>query len=260
MNETERGQLGVHVNRQYLSAAQIQGMQREIYSATLQLSRTLDRPNFQQVSGDDLQRMATLYDQRFFDSRLLKLAVAEGLSFGWSKRLTKNAGKTVTHYPPGYRSGQRRRFEVVLSAPLLFQTFRDVDRPIEVTGLVCKDRLEAMQRVLEHELVHLLEMVVWDCSSCDQARFQHIAARTFGHTRHRHNLITQRERAAERFKVRVGSTVQFTFEQRVLQGVVNRITRRATVLVLDQQGMLFSDGKRYRKYYVPLENLRPLSA
>jgi hypothetical protein len=40
---------------------------------------------------------------------------------------------------------------------------------------------------------------------------------------------------------------------------VNRITRRATILVEDSRGERFSDGKRYLKYYVPIHQLRPIA-
>jgi len=39
------------------------------------------------------------------------------------------------------------------------------------------------------------------------------------------------------------------------EGTVNRITKRATVLVEDPEGEPYSDGKRYRKYLVPLQLL-----
>ncbi len=65
------------------------------------------------------------------------------------------------------------------------------------------------------------------------SRFQSIAGRMFGHTEHKHNLITQQERAKEKFNVRVGSQVQFTLDGVHYRGFVNRITRRATVLVID---------------------------
>ena len=38
-------------------------------------------------------------------------------------------------------------------------------------------------------------------------------------------------------------------------GHVNRITKRATVLVENQQGEHFTDGKRYETYYIPLQHL-----
>ena len=38
-------------------------------------------------------------------------------------------------------------------------------------------------------------------------------------------------------------------------GRVNRITKRATVLLENQQGEHFTDGKRYETYYIPLQYL-----
>lgn len=231
--------------------------QRQIYENTLRLSRAMDQPNFKRIVTDDLQRMVLMYDQAFFQGQLVRLARREGLTFALSSRMTRNAGKTITRYPVGYQKGSRtaRKFEIVLSSSLLFQTFHDVHRPVEVTGIVCHNRLEAMQRITEHEIVHLLEMLVWDDSSCSQGRFQSIANRFFAHTQHQHDLITQKERAVRKFRVRVGSRVSFRFEGKRLQGIVNRITRRATVLVPDAKGEPFNDGQRYRRYYVPLEML-----
>ncbi|WP_153557612.1 SprT family zinc-dependent metalloprotease [Roseimaritima sediminicola] len=256
MSQTRRSDLADYVVRQSVPRKTARERQLQIYNDSLKLSRAMTSPNFTRVGRDDLQRMARMYDDLFFDGRLLPLAQKEGLSFGWSSRMTKNAGKTVTHYPAGYRRGDRRRFEIILSSSLLFQTFSDVNRPVEVTGIMCRNRLQAMQRVLEHELVHLVEMLVWDDSSCSKTPFQQIANRFFGHTQHQHDLITQRERAARKFKIGVGTHVRFDFEGQALQGVVNRITRRATVLVPDRRGAMFDDGRRYRKYYVPLEHLR----
>ncbi len=234
---------------------QIDRWQSEIHSETLRLSRSIDQPNFCRVGRDDLVRMIGMYDDRFFGGRVLPLAKSEGISFGFSSRMTKVAGKLVTNYPNGDFNG-RRQFELVLSSTLLFQTFESGDRGVEVTGRPCHDRLEAMQRVAEHELVHLVEMLVWNDGTCSEPRFQSIARRYFKHSDYRHDLITQRERAWIKFNIRVGDTVHFPHEGHRLTGRVNRITRRATVLVPSQKGELFSDGKRYQRYYVPLEKLQ----
>jgi hypothetical protein len=239
---------------QTFSDAQIVSWQREIHRQTLSLSRSIDRPNFTKVGRDDVARMIRMYDDRFFGGKIIPAASAEGLTFGLSSRMTRVAGKLVTHYPEGHHHG-RRKFELVLSSTLLFQTFEDVDRPVEVTGRPCQDRLEAMQRVAEHELVHLVEMLIWNDGSCSQARFQSIAQRYFGHTDYQHDLITQRERAARKFNIRVGDRVRFSHDGRYLFGRVNRITRRATVLVPNGKGERFTDGQRYLRFYVPLEQL-----
>ncbi len=236
-------------------AEQIARWQREIHQNTLSLSRSIDQPNVTSVGRDDLVRMIRMYDDLFFDGKILPVAQAEGLSFGLSSRMTRIAGKMVTHYPRGDHEAPRQ-FELVLSSTLLFQTFEDEGRPAEVTGRVCKDRLEAMQRVAEHEFVHLIEMLIWNDGNCSEARFQSIAQRYFGHTDYRHDLITQRERALTKFNIRVGDEVRFRHDRQVLTGRVNRITRRATILVENAKGERFSDGHRYLRFYVPLEKLR----
>lgn len=228
----------------------------QIGQATLSGSRSMKGPNFALTSTSDLQSMAEKYDQHFFDGHCLALARHFGLQFRWSNRMTSNGGKTVRTVH-GRQGTQRVSYEIVLSAPLLFQTFSDLKRPIRVTGILCSNRLQAMQRIMEHELIHLVEMLVWEDSCCASPRFQNIAARLFGHTEHKHDLVTQQERADQKFNIRVGTRVCFRYEGQTRVGTVNRITRRATVLVVDPTGQLYDDGNRYRKYYVPLSHLSP---
>ncbi len=230
----------------------------QIGGTVVESSRVMQHANFAVTQATDLQRMAELYDRRFFDEHCLTIARHFGIQFRWSKRMTSTGGKTVRTTQLDRKSGTTKvQYEIVLSAPLLFQTFGDLKRPIRVTGMLCSNRLQAMQRILEHELIHLVEMLVWQDSCCAAARFQSIAGRLFGHTEHKHDLITQQERASRKFNIHVGSRVLFQHEGARFVGTVNRITRRATVLVPDGAGQLYQDGQRYRKFYVPLSHLRP---
>jgi len=104
-------------------------------------------------------------------------------------------------------------------------------------------------------MVHLIEMLLWDKSSCAQARFHSISLRFFAHTENQHNLITPQERAIVKFGIKPGMTVQFRLDGEEHQGIVNRINKRATVLVEDGQGERYSNGKHYRKFYVPFQFL-----
>ena len=126
-----------------------------------------------------------------------------------------------------------------------------------MSGIECRDRLEALQRILEHELVHLIEFILWQQSSCSAARFQSVANRFFSHTEHTHQLITPRERAFAKFGLKAGSRVSFRVDGQHYVGIVNRITKRATVLVEDSRGTRYTDGKRYAKFYVPVGQLKP---
>lgn len=101
-------------------------------------------------------------------------------------------------------------------------------------------------------------MLVWTRSSCSASRFQSIASRFFGHSAHTHNLIAPREQAFASYGVMPGRRVQFRFDGREYEGIVNRITRRATVLVEDSHGPRYSDGRQYTKFYVPVTLLEPV--
>ena len=251
-----RQQLHQYVATGKISEGQRQNLCNQIAEQTLANSRVMKGPNFSLACSSDLQRMAELYDSTFLGGHCLALAKHFGIQFRWSNRMTSNGGKTVrtVHNRFGV---EKVSYEIVLSAPLLFQTFSDLQRPIRVTGMLCTNRLQAMQRIMEHELIHLVEMLVWDHSCCAASRFQGIAERLFGHTEHKHDLVTQRERADQKFNIRVGTKVTFQYEGQWRHGTVNRITRRATVLVADPSGQLYNDGQRYRKYYVPLGHLLP---
>lgn len=251
--------LGQLLTQRQLSRQEIERHTLDIAETVLSRSRAMRSPNFTATTAGDLQRMAELYDAKFFDARLLSLARQHSLSFRWSNRMTSAGGKTIrsTRRIPGTRAVQVS-YEIALSATLLFQTFGDLERPIRVTGHVCTNRMQAMQRILEHELIHLGEMLVWSDSNCAASRFQTIAGRLFGHTEHKHDLVTQHERAAKKYNVRVGSMVRFAHEGKRYIGKVNRITRRATILVPDADGERYDDGKCYRKFYVPLSHLSPV--
>jgi hypothetical protein len=223
----------------------------------LRKSTAMKQPNFQAVQSSDLRRMVELYDAAFFDGGCLELARRGGIEFRWSRRMTSAGGKTTRWMLPS-KDGQfgGSRYEITLSAALLYQSFQKEGEQVKVCGKLCWTRLEAMQRVVEHELIHLLEMLVWIDSNCAAKRFQSITSSIFGHTEHRHELTTQHERAIQHYQIQIGSRVSFAIEGKRLYGIVHRITRRATVLVEDGRGTQYTDGKRYCKYYVPLPQLR----
>lgn len=237
--------------------AWIQQKQKEIQRAVLNRSRVLDAVNFTQIHSGDLEQLFDLYDDLFFAGACRQQLGGAPLTFRISRRMTSAGGKTTRLVRRG--SPHLRSYEITVSSTLLFQTFHDVQRPIMVTGIACQSRMDALQRIFEHELVHLIEMLVFEDSNCSQSRFQSIAASRFGHQEHRHALVTPRERAATRFGLRPGTRVWFQLEGRKYSGVINRITRRATVLVEDPRGQRYSDGRCYSKFYVPFEMLHRIS-
>lgn len=245
-----------YVKETTLTPALIAARTAEIHAAVLRESRYLDGPNFNRIHPADLELLFNEYDQRFFAGGVRSVLGASPLRFGLSKRMTSAGGKTSRYTQ---RQTNQRRFEISVSTTILFACFQaDDHRPIISSGIVCRDRLEALQRVMEHELVHLMEMLLWEKSSCSRPRFHGLTRRFFAHTENKHQLITPRERAQVKFGIRPGVKVRFRFDGVEHTGFVNRVSRRATVLVEDSRGQRYTNGKHYLKYYIPIPHLQPI--
>lgn len=222
----------------------------EIGRELVATSGWIDEHNFTAIHPTDLETLFRAYDRRFLEG-FLRERLAEGdLSFRLSTRMTRAAGKTSCRPAPHGRT----HYEGAISTEMLFHGFDEDEAPVDVVGLPCATRLEALQRVFEHELVHLVEFVGTGTSNCKAPPFQELAHRLFRHRHHTHTLVTRRERAAKD-GIRIGSLVSFTHRGRCREGRVGRITKRATVFVEDPEGRWHADGRRYTKYYVPLDEL-----
>ncbi|MBM3999700.1 MAG: hypothetical protein FJ297_09215 [Planctomycetes bacterium] len=225
---------------------------KSILGKLIRESRAIDQPNFTCVEPRDLQRAFQLYDDSVFGGRIRGTLAGRTVEFRFSRRMTSVGGQTARYRD----ANQGDWFRISLSSTLLFNSFHDVDREVVVNGLPCDNRLDAMLRIFEHELLHLVEMITWGDSSCAAPRYQGIANRFFGHLSFSHQLVTPRERAFVKFGIRPGDDVVFRFDGRELKGRVNLIRKRATVLVEDASGAPYSDGRRYQKFYVPINLLR----
>ncbi len=202
----------------------------------------------------DLVRLFELYDGRCFGGQLATRLAARGAQtpiLSFSKRLTSSGGRTKwvvrtrPDAPPG--TPPLVTFRIEVSIPLLVDSFGD-GRSAVVCGLPCADRLDALLRIFEHELVHLLLMLTGGDIRCRGPLFHCYASRLFGHTVHNHELITGRDRARE-MGLRAGDFVSFEHDGERMVGQIERIRRRATVAVREPE------QSRGRKFYVPLPHL-----
>mmetsp|Transcript_21752 Transcript_21752/g.38602 ORF Transcript_21752/g.38602 Transcript_21752/m.38602 type:complete len:215 (-) Transcript_21752:375-1019(-) len=161
------------------------------------------------------------------------------------------------------------KHEIAVSDTLLIRSFsagtrargRNNRREVTVNGCKCRDMVSALVRLIEHEMLHLLFV----CENMPEAcrtqthhgpLFRAAARRIFGHKDYRHDLITPQEDAHHK-GVEAGCQVKFKFKGEMLQGRVNRVTKRATILVKcdsrHPEAREFSDGKFYRKFFVPVD-------
>jgi hypothetical protein len=244
------------INRERLS--------NEIFDHLIANSETITRPNFTTISAADLGLLFQISDELFFDGlvgRLCESKADRPLAFRLSTRMT-NAGGTTTMY----RSGTRRRpifeYEIAVATTPLFGTFAKSTPPNTtsiVGGITCRNRVEALQRIMEHEMIHLVEMLLRNDSNCSAAPFKRIVRNFFGHTESNHQLLRPKDIARHQLGIVVGDTVSFEHQGRQLSGMVNRITKRATILVSDPNGQPYDDGKRYQTFYVPLGRIQKAS-
>ena len=225
----------------------------EIGRELIARSGWIDEPDFTSIHPTDLEILFRAYDRRFLNGVLGENLAEEDLSFRLSSRMTRAAGKTSYRQEPDGTT----RYEIAISTEMLFHGFDVDEAPIDVVGLTCATRLEALQRVFEHELVHLVEFLGTGSSNCKARPFQELAHRLFRHRHHTHTLITRRARAAKH-GIHIGSLVSFTYRGRDHEGRIGRITKRATVFVEDPAGEWHADGRSYTKYYVPLDEMEPV--
>ena len=231
------------------ASGEIKKRSKRIYHQILAESENIDCGNFKAIGTDDLVSLFELYDLHFFN-RFFHNNYRGKIFLRPSQRMTRAAGRIAYTKHDG-------TYTISLSTTLISQTFHDVRREVVVNGIVCRNRLEATMRVLEHEIIHLLEWVLFGGTSCSKPRFRSLSRNIFGHTDVTHQLVTQTERAHKRFNLQVGAEVVFEYDGKTYHGVISRITKRATVMVRDSDGH-FQDsrGNLYSKYYIPIQYLR----
>jgi hypothetical protein len=269
--------------RRPLSSRSILETRKELYLRSLSI---VGHENFETIDNRKLSMIYQLINELFLFGCLDKVLQSErrSVTFRISNRMTSRAGQLLTN------SSHRNRHELSISSHLICHAFSNsssmLDRPISVNGVTCRNRLDCLLRVVEHEVVHLILCSTSICtalgvlSTCDSGHdrlgcqvqgesyhgptFQRAARNLFGHSDWTHDLITTQEIALDAHGIEVGTKVKFTVEGERHTGVVNRVQKRATVLVKDssvdphQDAREFSDGFFYRKFYVPLNHLTPV--
>lgn len=217
-------------------------------------SKNLASPSFSRLATADLELVFGVVDSVFLAGELGRQLARPGhrLDFRVAARMTHRGGTTTARRRAGNSGGD---YAISIAPRVIHDTFQTVRQAV-VCGLTCHDMRAALCCIMQHEMIHLAEFLAWNESSCSGTRFRSIVLARFGHTESQHRMLTPAERARTTHHLGPGDMVGFEFDGQMLVGKINRINRRATVLVSDAGGPRYSDGGRYRKYYVPLGNLR----
>lgn len=221
-------------------------------------SKQIKTDNFQFVSDADVKLIFELYDTYFFDNYFKENKIINKMEFDFSSKMTSAGGKLMYYKVTNSNPIQ---FRMRISAYLIFNSFKEKinNKTISLAGFETKNRLEALMHVIEHEIIHLIEFVAFNDSSCKKDNFKNLAHSIFGHTEFTHQLLTGKKEALQEYNLRIGDWVSFSFDGKNYKGFIQKITKRATVMALDKNGEYKDNkGNRFTKFYILLKYLKKL--
>ncbi|HEY0007571.1 MAG TPA: hypothetical protein VGB55_02510, partial [Tepidisphaeraceae bacterium] len=187
-----------------------------IRETMLQQSRGIQTPNFARCHDADLRLLLNLYDAHCFAGQLhfrLSRGHCGSVALRYSNRLRSAGGKTIRQ-----RTADGAQYAIEIASRVLMCNFVRPGDSVVICGLPCGDRLDALMRVMEHELIHLAEFLFDGNSRCSAKPFRAAAAALFGHVAHQHAMITPRQRVLAATHIRPGNRVRFNHDQSPLLG------------------------------------------
>ena len=134
------------------------------------------------MTPKDLQSVFQMYDKLCFDNDLGKFMNEKEYTLEF-----KTSGEP-TFTTEGICDFKKCNYTITIPT----QPFSTINGTTNVAGHLCKDQLECLQRVIEHELVHLIIFVFCgDGFIADQhgELFMRMVGDLFNHTDHRHYIF-----------------------------------------------------------------------
>lgn len=217
--------------------------------------------DIKRLEAEDLYRLVVIYDELFLGN-VLKLDSSIKFTFDLSKTLDRVGGLTQI-YMKQIKSPSKKVIKSIQSIKISINTsmvydFQFTDEARYSCGIQVKNSLEVLMIIIEHELCHVLEFLMYKKSDDNGRVFKQLTLNLFGHTSQTHSLMTNQEKQIRLYKVMPGDDVKFILNGRAVNGLVERCNLKdALVLVFDSKGkfILESNGKRYTKYKIPIGSL-----
>lgn len=167
----------VNIDDFYLDIKRIKKLRKDIYAKVVSKGINPDIDLIKETK--DLDTILQLYDKKFLGSFFKKNNIVVDLRF--NNRLRRSAGQVFLR--------SKRKYTIEFSDKVLYRSFECKGDKYYVEGILCRNRLEALLRVLEHEIIHILEFWFFGTSDCSKDRFLEIAMNIFGHESTVHNLV-----------------------------------------------------------------------
>lgn len=198
-----------------------------------------------------LENLFYLYDSIFFYD-FFKSNYCKYIVFSISSRLRSSAAKTIVKQQ---LYSNIKNFEIRMGTTF-FDNFYYIKRDIKVNGITPSSPEEAVMLVLEHEIIHLLEFIYFNSSSCKNKRFLKLAYNIFKHKSCFHQLPTYSEINSKLLKIRIGQFIQFYYRNEIKNGIVSSINKNIAIMMPSKKGKYIdSSGKKYDKVYISVDKI-----
>ena len=141
-----------------------------------------------EMTAEELHDFFNMYDNLCFDGDIQKFITEAKFSLKFKTFGESTFTTTGICMPSGSNGDQICDYTITI--PIEF--FKNAKKPTNVAGHMCNDQLECLQRVIEHEMVHLIIfMFCTDRFITDQhgELFMNMVKDLFGHTDYRHYLF-----------------------------------------------------------------------
>ncbi len=231
----------------------IEEKRKTVKGRLFQESANIKSESFGKISEEDLYLLFELYDEIFL-CRWFRQKFRGKIKFKLSRQLTRSAGNTRTRKNISAIKPEEVEFEVKISLNHLMN-FNKAERIKYVGGIEAANVLDSLMLVFEHEICHVIEFLVRHKSSCSKKPFMELINNIFGHTEHTHKLVGAGEANISEYGLKPGDSVKFTYGSSTMEGFIQKMNRKATVMCPDKHGnYIDKSGRRYVKFYVHPES------
>jgi hypothetical protein len=216
-----------------------------------ELSTTIS-VNFSDLKNSDIKRLFDLYDDYFFGGSIMEKINSSGSTIKFTS--SSLGGSTFAGKCIMTKAGMKCTFELRFPSKLFLKLFtqKGSNKLLKTNGIICRDRLECLQLVFEHELVHLI-MHLWnyydksgDLYSSHGKLFQCMTKSLFDHTDYRHELFNEFEEGTEFITKKVafvGMDVYILVDGKNIYGKITKVNPKKAIIQTES-------GKMYKSSYV----------
>lgn len=207
------------------------------------------KSNFTKLKEENVRTLYKLYDKVFFDGQIARKLKEVGSPLDFE--VTTSTVATTAGRCGRKKNTRTQQCNYIFSFPnglyqKIFTNEAARKKPLDLAGWTCKDRLECLMIVFEHELIHLL-MMVWGYDAKERSGpkkniysshgklFRCMLTYYFGHTEYKHTLLNNDPSLGPKLEKKnavVGMQVQFfsSKHKSIITGTIKKINPANAVL------------------------------